>query len=378
MSGLLLTLLALLNIKAQFASSCQFPEDLRGVWISSDKGFLRFADSVIYNYPVSLPGTSSIDLLCAENNGTHYMLKSSQDIDVFSLKVSIYICLSFVRVTQNNYVYYIGAPLDPMVKERVFAMSNLLNVSMDQVCTLPNTDDNVFSLRKNVSVSDIDSTGCPKRLKNAFVSLSIEETGVTNKCANGIVNGCVKDNEIVISTSSCHSNAFISNYLSLICLFHKTIDQVTYVYTWTEDTSFQSIATHGFICVEFTHNETWTTLRLFNDTCRDSLPSLNFLTLNSNQTNDTCLPTTPVPPPIRNTNRPDSPKGKKNSTNWAIYFAIVVCIIIIIGFIIIIIKFFRKEMFDFFAKKPRQPEPAVSFSNIAAKSTETLNTTTTT
>lgn len=75
--------------------------------------------------------------------------RSSQDIDVFSLKVSIYICLSFVRVTQNNYVYYIGAPLDPMVKERVFAMSNLLNVSMDQVCTLPNTDDNVYSLRKN-------------------------------------------------------------------------------------------------------------------------------------------------------------------------------------------------------------------------------------
>ena len=36
---------------------------------------------------------------------------------------------------------------------------------------------------------------------------------------------------------------------------------------------------------EVTQNETWTTLRLFNDTCRDSLPSLNFLTLKSNQTN---------------------------------------------------------------------------------------------
>lgn len=64
----------------------------------------------------------------------------------------------------------------------------------------------------------------------------------------------------------------------------------------------------------------------------------------------------------------------KASTNWAIYFAIVVCIIIIIGFIFIIIKFFRKQMCDFFGKKPPPQERAVSFTNIEAKSTETLDT----
>lgn len=64
----------------------------------------------------------------------------------------------------------------------------------------------------------------------------------------------------------------------------------------------------------------------------------------------------------------------KASTNWAIYFAIVVCIIIIIGFIFIIIKFFRKQMCDFFEKKPPPQERAVSFTNIEAKSTETLDT----
>lgn len=64
----------------------------------------------------------------------------------------------------------------------------------------------------------------------------------------------------------------------------------------------------------------------------------------------------------------------KTSTNWAIYFAIVVCIIIIIGFIFIIIKFFRKQMCDFIGKKPPPQERAVSFTNIEAKSTETLDT----
>lgn len=80
-----------------------------------------------------------------------------------------------------------------------------------------------------------------------------------------------------------------------------------------------------------------------------------------------------APPPNRKTNHADRPKMEK-STNWVIYFAIVVCIIIIIGFIFIIIKFFRKQMCDFFGKKPPPQERAVSFTNIEAKSTETLDT----
>lgn len=80
-----------------------------------------------------------------------------------------------------------------------------------------------------------------------------------------------------------------------------------------------------------------------------------------------------APPPKRNTNHENRPK-MKTSTNWAIYFAIVICIIIIIGFIFIIIKFFRKQMCDFIGKKPPPQERAVSFTNIEAKSTETLDT----
>lgn len=75
--------------------------------------------------------------------------RSSQDIDVFSIKVSIYTCLSFVQVTQNNYMYYIETPVDPMVRERVFANSNELNVTMSDVCTALNTENNTYSLIKN-------------------------------------------------------------------------------------------------------------------------------------------------------------------------------------------------------------------------------------
>lgn len=75
--------------------------------------------------------------------------RSSQDIDVFSIKVSIYTCLSFVQVTQNNYMYYIETPVDPMVRERVFANSNELNVTMSDVCTAHNTENNTYSLIKN-------------------------------------------------------------------------------------------------------------------------------------------------------------------------------------------------------------------------------------
>lgn len=369
-----LLLVTPLIFAAQSASSCLLPEDLRGAWISSDKGFLRIGESLIHDYPVTLPGASFVDFLCEESNGTHFMFKSSQDIDVFSIKVSVYTCLSFVQVTQNNYIYYIGTPVDPMVKERVFANSKDLSATMSDVCTIPDTADNMYSLIKNVSSEDIVKTNCPNVLKNSYANLMVEENGMENACGNGFVNGCSGNNEVVISTVlSCHSNTFISDRLSLICLFHREIGDVIYLYAWTEDVSYQTSTTHGFICIEITQDATWTTFRLFNDTCSDVSQSLHFLTLKSNQTNDTCQPTTPAPPPNRNTNHAGRPK-KKNSSNWAIYFAIVVCIIIIIGFIFIIIKFFRKQMCDFLEKKPPPQERAESFTNIEAKSTETLDT----
>lgn len=180
--------------------------------------------------------------------------RSSQDIDVFSIKLSVYTCLSFVQVTQNNYIYYIGTPVEPMVKERVFANSNELNVTMSEVCTALNTVDNMYNLIKNgmvwfliitrkytfirmitivlyalllyyvseimlnygnlwftVSSEDIVKTNCPNILKNSFASLAVEENGVENVCGNGVINGCFGNPEVVISTRlSCHSNSFIS------------------------------------------------------------------------------------------------------------------------------------------------------------------------
>lgn len=82
-----------------------------------------------------------------------------------------------------------------------------------------------------------------------------------------------------------------------------------------------------------------------------------------------------APPPGRGTGHTKPPRKKREpTTNWAIYFAIVVFVIIIIGFIVIIIKFFRKEMCDFFKKKPSTQNQEVSFTNIAANSTDTLDT----
>ncbi|XP_062586430.1 uncharacterized protein LOC134248031 [Saccostrea cucullata] len=367
-------LLAFVNITAISASSCQFPADLRGAWISSDKGFLRFGESVIYDYPVILPGVTSVDFLCSENNGTYYLLKSSTDINVFSLEVSVFVCLSFERVRSDNYIYYVETPLDSTVKENVYAYSNPVNVSMDVVCSLPKTTDNMYSLIKNVSTADIVSIECPNFLRKSFVNLNSEENGMENVCVNGSVNGCLKNTQLTITSPSCHSSIHIPDNLSVNCLFYETENDVTYLYTWTADTASISKRDHGFICIEITHNESSATFRLFNDTCTDASKNTEFLTLKSKEIHEICRPTTPAPPPNRGTGHANSPKKIKSSTNWAIYFAIVVCIIIIIGFIVIIIKFFRKQMWDFFTKKPPQQTEKATFSDIAANSTDTLET----
>ncbi|XP_061184515.1 uncharacterized protein LOC133192538 [Saccostrea echinata] len=362
------------DVTAISDSSCEFPADLRGAWISSDKGFLRFSESVIYDYHVILPGVTSVDFICTENNGTHYLLKSERDINVFSMEMSVYICLSFEQVRFDNYIYYVSTPIESTVNESVYANSNLLNVSMNDVCSLPQTTDNMHSLIKNVSTDDIVSIECPNFLRKSFTNLNTEENGMENVCVNGSINGCLKNTQLVITSPSCHSSTQIPDNLSVYCLFHETVNDVTYLYTWTADTLSISKRGHGFICIEITHNESSATFRLFNDTCTDASKNTEFLKLKSKEIHEICQSTTPAPPPNRGTGHANTPKTKKKSTNWAIYFAIVVCIIIIIGFIVIIIKFFRKQMCDFFTKKPPQQSEKATFSNIAANSTDTLNT----
>lgn len=50
---------------------------------------------------------------------------------------------------------------------------------------------------------------------------------------------------------------FPTDHLSLTCLFHRKIGDVIYLYSWTEDVSYQTTTTHGFICMVINSSFLW-------------------------------------------------------------------------------------------------------------------------
>lgn len=50
---------------------------------------------------------------------------------------------------------------------------------------------------------------------------------------------------------------FPTDNLSLTCLFQRKIGDVIYLYSWTEDVSYQTTTTHGFICMVINSSFLW-------------------------------------------------------------------------------------------------------------------------
>ena len=68
--------LIVLYSSSYLESVCEFPEDIRGEWLSSLKGYLLFTNSTIVDYPVALSaGVNSMTFECDHTNNDTYILR---------------------------------------------------------------------------------------------------------------------------------------------------------------------------------------------------------------------------------------------------------------------------------------------------------------
>lgn len=57
------------------ASTCEFPDELQGIWYSSHKGNLNFTGTEVLGYPIAMSATvNELNFNCTEKNGDYYLL----------------------------------------------------------------------------------------------------------------------------------------------------------------------------------------------------------------------------------------------------------------------------------------------------------------
>lgn len=61
---------------AEASGTCQFPDELQGVWHSSHKGNLTFDGNGVMGYPIQMSATvDELNFNCTEKDGDYYLLK---------------------------------------------------------------------------------------------------------------------------------------------------------------------------------------------------------------------------------------------------------------------------------------------------------------
>lgn len=232
-------------LQACVNSACTFPTDLRGNWISSDKGTLNFTSDTIWKYP--LPVTLAVqetDFVCEEQSGNKYMLKSQTTFSLFNYDFYAYLCLELHPISSYKYWYQIGNDIERSTQQRihvVLAIAPAANISTACTRSEPYETATFNTLIKEGAFEDglVEAT-CPFILFHTFSNGNLASADGMTSCTNTTLDVCTDRTQMRITYDpSCDVSLIFANEGVNICLLEQTNDTsgVTYLHVWNNDTT---------------------------------------------------------------------------------------------------------------------------------------------
>ncbi|KAI8761754.1 hypothetical protein BgiBS90_030786 [Biomphalaria glabrata] len=122
-------------------TSCLFPEELRGSWVSSKKGDVLFTDQTLSSfYPCRHfedCGDVTSNWTCTQNIGHKYVMMSDL-ITAESLTGRIFTCLYLYKMTSTKFLMYQGPTEEKGLPYYDYVKVALVpkNLTADQLCDL--------------------------------------------------------------------------------------------------------------------------------------------------------------------------------------------------------------------------------------------------
>lgn len=230
---------------------CTFPDDIRGTWYSSEKGYLNFTESVMEAYPMQ-PGVgiTSLSFQCQSINGTVYVLRSTTTFSLFGpTQFSAYLCLDLHPVSHYKYWYLILNNFLSPPTERYRGAVNTTTLDFASTCdrVAPYETSSRVTLVKDGAFEDgLTLQTCPTPLLHTFSNSTLTssaDAATSATCSDTTINVCAVDTEMLFNySSSCSSDLMLSSPGEYICLldFTDSTTGVTYLHVWNNDTSLTS------------------------------------------------------------------------------------------------------------------------------------------
>ncbi|CAG2219303.1 unnamed protein product [Mytilus edulis] len=195
-----------IKIFTNAGAECTFPSDLRGSWISADKGILTFTPNTLSDYNIQLSADiSSVTFDCNNLSNNQYYLRGNFLFNVLGSSYRPHICLEFYKVTSEKFYYYIGTDIETTINDRIYVDNDVNNVTRDDVCNRHKPFEvgtYVMLIKDGASDTNL-SVICPSDISGNFQNVRFSASDGTNSCSGKNEDKTLK---ATIYPGSCRSN----------------------------------------------------------------------------------------------------------------------------------------------------------------------------
>ncbi|XP_033743040.1 uncharacterized protein LOC117329282 isoform X2 [Pecten maximus] len=237
----LIALLLFVGLIHNAAGACTLPTDIRGTWISSDRGSLTFNSSHVIDYPVYNQG--NLAFACETLAGDYYVLLS-EEFTLFSSPAIAVMCVTFTSLKESMYKYQIfTSSLPDADYQRIRFAATGTSVDTSLACTDQGATD-YYLLVQDGQISSVKQQ-CPDIFLGTF-GFSFNESDCANN--TGSLDVCSDLNTLSFNYSDCNTQQAYSSGGSLNCLYSTTSGDVTTLNVYNLDATTDESTTYRFTC----------------------------------------------------------------------------------------------------------------------------------
>ncbi|OWF38052.1 hypothetical protein KP79_PYT12805 [Mizuhopecten yessoensis] len=230
----------------QIAPECQYPSQLKGEWVTSDRGKWTFVnETIVRGITVDMPGLRTLDFFCIDQVGSTYLLQAVQFINIFEKITRFFACWNVTEISEDVFKYYSETEYDVFLAENIFGTVDYI-ATLEEACnrrTKP-TSSKTFNIiaRKTSLESGMAARKCSMDLRDVFKNVTFMRNGAV--CDNVTMDGYRDDRKLMFAShltmNGCSSVVLSGEYS---CLYHVESEGTTFVSVWhNESYSFSCIA----------------------------------------------------------------------------------------------------------------------------------------
>ncbi|XP_069131019.1 uncharacterized protein [Argopecten irradians] len=234
-------------------ADCTFPENVTGLWHSSDRGELTFNSTSIFGYGVDVPGLGIMDFNCIDQSGSTYLLQAVQFINIFGKITRFFLCLEMTKVNDDVFYYYVGTEFDNFLSDYLFGRIDAI-ATIEQACDRPTpyeAETFIMLIRDGSIENKTAVTVCPDPLLAVFENLTISQGGTTQYCSASTLDVCsdrTKMNFTITDPACVSPLSPFSSDNQFHCVHYLTVGSTIYLSAWNLDPTITEPTTYQFSC----------------------------------------------------------------------------------------------------------------------------------